>query len=280
MTMRNAVKILLALLTCLAPLHAAILKLEGDLDWEITEPRCNFTLDGTIRNLSPSGTTSGTIKLVLWATERPFPAPGAVVGEYTLGQVGGGYQFSDFNVRTFSDVPEVTGAYYFTVTVLEYTTAGWRTLIAEPTGTRTLKDGDFIDQKKWKIPTLPVTPPPATLQRGDFLTLTTKATVELNQLPTASQSRATIDVRTRSKAILRDPAKRSGKYTYVSGKTRLNKKKARSGRINLDLPAKGVRPARKIAVTLWFHQANSGIYRSTETSGSFKEIVWGEFSFD
>ena len=178
---------------CVIRMDAAILKLDGDLTWEITEPRLTFKMVGGLQNSSPAGTTSGTIKLVLWANKTPYPSVGSIVGEYNLGQIAGGYQFSDFAVKTNSNVPTVTGDYYFTIAVLEYTTAGWINRLVVETGKHSLLSGNFTDQLKWTIPTAKVLAPVPALATGQRLKLTLKGSEYLNLFPTESQTVTTVD---------------------------------------------------------------------------------------
>lgn len=146
--------------------EAANFRLDGDLTWEITEPRLTFKLAGNLVDLTNG--TSGTIKPVLWASSQPSYL-GSDIGEYTLGQIDGGNQFNDLSGRTTSNIPSVTGNYYFNITVLEYTTAGWRNRLIVPGGSATLIKGDFVTQQKWKISTNNVTSPPAALAYGRSL---------------------------------------------------------------------------------------------------------------
>ena len=74
--MRHLV-LLLMLLFSLARLNASVFALDGVLTWEITEPRCTFKLDGSLKNNTPG--SSGTIKLVLPDAHTDFIF--AVVGE-------------------------------------------------------------------------------------------------------------------------------------------------------------------------------------------------------
>ena len=128
---------------CLARVDATVLRLEGDLTWNVTVPQCGFKLNGELQNLGSAGT--GPIKLVLWATPAPYPSAGYNVGEYTLGQIPAGSQLSDFTVKTKSNLPFVNGTFYFTIAVVEYTLAGWRNVLLVPTGTRALYNGNFVD---------------------------------------------------------------------------------------------------------------------------------------
>ncbi len=260
--------------------HAAALKLDGDLTYEITEPRLNFRLNGGIQNTSPAGSSSGTIKLVLRAGSFPFPAGGVVIGEYTLGEIGGGYQFADFDVRVPSNVPKVSGKFYFTIIVLEFTGSGWAARLAVPTGERTVIDGNFIDQKRWIVPAAPVASPPAALAEGRKLTLKTLATDELNLLSPEYQVVTEIRIRKGGAARLRGPdGKRAATYRYARGRSKPAGTIVRHGRLRLAVRATSKLPAGESNVMLYFASGSDGFYKSTVTSGAGKETTWGTFTF-
>lgn len=263
-----------AILSSLVRMDAAALKLDGDLDWEITEPRCTFTLDGAIQNLSPAGSVSGTIKLVLWATKTPFPGPGFIVAEHTLGQISGGYQFSDFSVKTSSTIPDIDGGYHFTIAILEYTTLGWRTQLVVRTGTELLSDGDFVDQQKWSIPTKKIIAPPASLHNNDVVSLTEKATVLRNRFPFLSREKTKITIGKDSKiSVVDNDGKTTGKYNYEVKRSTLKTSKFPSGYLTIN---HGDSDAQ---ITLFFHTATAGIYKANTDDNGFEETIWGTFSF-
>ncbi len=276
-------KILLFLITAalgFSRSDASTLKLNGDLTWQITEPLCTFNMDGGIQNLSASGSTSGTIKLVLWATPAPFPSAGHAVAQYTLGQIGGGYQFSDFTVRTSSSIPKITGKYYFTIAVLEYTTAGWRTQLAVPTGTRNLVAGDFPGQTKWKLPTTAIVAPPAALAAKNVLTLTPMATTDLNVLPAASRQPFTVKVAAKQVTVVRPDETNPAKFTYSVKKLTYNKKKVSTGSLALNYKAAGKKSSIYTgALVLYYQTRTTGFYQNSETDYFGKIVTWGTFTF-
>lgn len=270
----------LALLLCVTSLDAATFKLDGELKWGITEPRCTFGLEGSLLNTSPAGSVSGTLKLVLWATAAPYPSPGYIVGEYTLGQMGGGYQYgTNFAWKSVSSVPSITGTFYFTIAVAEYTTAGWRNRLIFPAGTASIKNGDFVAQKKWTIPTTTVVAPRAALTNPNSFTLNTKATVLKNLLPTASRETSTLTISLPGF----DGVNRLKHITPTGLKNATWQYQVANGTLN----GKTV-PLAKLAVTyssstrsdivFYFHTASSGIYKTTDVTPSGKEIIWGSFT--
>jgi hypothetical protein len=270
----------LLLLFCWLRADAAF-KLDGDLAWEITEPRCTFTLKGSLQNNAPSGSVSGTVKMVLWATRSTYPSPGYIVGEYTLGQISGGYQFSDFSVRTSSKIPSITGTYHFTITIMEFTQAGWRNVLLVRTGTRSLVNGDFTNQKKWSIPNKTITPPPAKLAKGDGIKTTTKATIELNLLPFLAQQKSSIKITGKSSLARSDASGRKpAVFTYSVVQSPLHGKQVATGRLFADFAkAAGTGGKANTTYLLYFQGLATGIYKCTEIIGSRQDITWGHFSF-
>lgn len=90
---------------------------------------CSYAVDGNnvriqvgrISN-NRNGGVSGTLKLKLWATTSEYsggPINGYTLSSINLGQLQGGFYFSDINQTTrFSEPPP--GEYYFTLTLTEY----------------------------------------------------------------------------------------------------------------------------------------------------------------
>lgn len=265
----------LTLILCLVRLDAAAFKLNGDLTWKIIEPRCTFNLAGDLQNLSPAGTTSGTIKLVLWVTGTPYPAPGYIIGEYTLGQIGGNQQFSDFSVRTTSNIPTLTGNFHFTIAVVEYTPAGWMNRLLVPTGTQSLVKGNFPAQPIWTIPNTVVTAPNLTFPVGQRLILTQKATSLLNLFPVKSQTMRTVTVDSISKVTVKNTDGQStARFTYKVKKDTLRGAKVSAGSLYVRYDSS----TSFATITLYFQGANSGTYRSVETIASKAETTWGTFT--
>ena len=257
-------------------LNAATFTLDGNLTWEITDPRCTFKLDGSLQNNTPGG--SGTIKLVLWATPRAFPSPGFIIAETTLGSISGGYQFSDFTVRTVSKVPTISGPYHFTIAVAEYTVDGWRNRLAVATGIRELVVGNFTGQKKWALPRTTVTPPFALMKSGDFITLKLKASALLNLFPRASQLKTTLDAQSTSKIVAKNSfGKRTPTYLYKRVTATYLKKKVPAGRLTLEYPASSSQPKATVIITLFFQGGSAGTYSSEEKTEAGTEITWGSF---
>jgi hypothetical protein len=255
---------------CLLPAHAATLNLDGDLNYDVTQPRCSFQLKGKLQNV---GAATGTLKLVLWATPRAFPSPGYVVGEYTLGALSSGYQFSSFTVRCPSDVPVLNGTQYFTVVIAEYTSLGWRNVLAEPAGTRVLRNGEFVGQKKWTIPSAPAVPPIGKIQSGMLFKLNLKATGEMNLFPNGFQDKIALDIKPGNKleSTLRS-VKRKASYSQKVKNGRFNKQKVTYSSLTVEYDSQN-----STTYSFYYQDTFSGTYKSVETSPSGKETTWGTF---
>lgn len=268
------------MLFCVSRMDAAVLKLNGSLEWNVTEPQCLFKLKGNLQNLSSVGT--GTLKLVLWASAIPNSPSGAIVGEYTLGVLGGGMQFNDFTVRSPSNVPFINGTFYFTIAVVEFTTAGWRNVMLVPTGTRALFNGDIVGQKKWAIPRTLVVAPPVSILAGNIINLTEKATDQLNAFPLGWQEKTTLTARAGSQMLFENTNRRTTvDYKYSVINSSLKGKTVSAGKLVMT-KSTGSNITFKSTTTLFFHTPDSGTYKSVVTgslwSGTLgSSTTWGIF---
>ncbi len=267
--------LVVAMVISIARTQATVITVDGDLTWNVTEPRCSFQLKGNIRNSTALG--SGPLKLVLWATPNPFPSPGYIVAEYELGSIGGGYQFSNFTVKTPSKVPNISGAHYFTIAIAENIGTSWRNVAAVPTGKRTLQLGNIVGQQKWLIPTTTVLPPAGLLAVGNTFKLSLKATDENNLFPVNLQEKTTIMVNTKNqlKTTLRS-VERSAKYSYAVRYGKLGNQRADIGQLTINYGSGSNSPSKAI-YSFYFHRLTGGTYRCVETNGSSQETTWGTF---
>lgn len=250
--------------------HAATLQLKGDLTWNITEPTCSFKLKGSISNV---GASSGTLKMVLMATPNPFPSPGVIIGEYTLGTLPNGYQIKDFTVKTNAKLPVATGSYYITITIAEYTGAGWRNIFAEKSGTQRIAGGHIPGQKKWTIPSAKAIPPFGKLPEGMRIILGSKATNELNLFPPAYQDKTTVAIKAKSKVeTTLNSRKKSGKYTVAAKSGVFNKQKVTYTQVAIDYGS-----GSKSTLCLYFQETYGGTYRNIEKTSAGTSTTWGVF---
>ncbi|MEO5913150.1 MAG: hypothetical protein ABIS50_02885 [Luteolibacter sp.] len=273
--------LLAACVTSMAP--GASLELDGDLSWGITEPQCTFTLQGDLRNITPTG-ESNTLKLVLWATPEAYPSPGRAVAEYFVGRLKAGAAFSDFKIRTRAIIPDLTGDFHFTLTVREETTendSGWADRLILPGPVMNLTHGDFTDQRKWQPRERKVSAPPKDLVDGQEFVFTPKATLLLNLLPVEGRipTRVRVGVRNRVRVTfdgLTDPAT----YTYGKKPGSLNDEVAPSARFKLDQKISGSdSDTTGSDYILYFQGKASGTYKSTQQDTYGKIVTWGTFTF-
>ncbi len=256
------------MILCLPRVDAANLKLEGDLTWNITDPQCSFRLKGKLKNLGP---TTGSLRLALWATTVPYPSRGTLVAEFPLGQLGTGYQYTNFTFKTKATLPPENGNLYYTVTVMEFTSAGWRNQLMVPTGTQAMYQGKFVNQEKWALPRLAVVDPPAKLITGNLLILNEQAMSNLNRFPLGWRETSSLKV-LKTNLIQyknRNLDKKVG-FSYKVVKKNYLAKRASVGLVELKYTT-----GKKIVFTeqvfLFFQGPKNGTYLSTA-----KGSLWGE----
>lgn len=255
------------------------IRMVGTPSWKIKPPTCRFKVDGPIQNLSPAGTVSGTLKLSLFMSDREYPAPGTVVSEHTLGQLGGQFQIDRVNAKEPALMPDLTGTFYFTVVVSEYTNAGWRARTFSDTGTRKVKNGIFVTGTKWRIPTAPVLPPPVKLSDGMFFRFKLTATEQLDKIASSSQTKTKALIRKKKNARYQGPAgKTKAKYTYKTGRKRVRGKRADIGKLTIDFrKAAGTESQTESQFELYYTSANAGYYKRTDLAGTGRRVTWGTF---
>jgi len=260
----------LVMVLSLVRTQAATLQLDGDLTWNVTEPVCTFKLDGDIRN---TGASSGTLKMILMATPNPFPSAGVIVGEYTLGSVPNGYKLTDFKAKTIAKLPTTTGTYYMTITIAEYTGAGWKNIFAKQSGTQRIVGGHITGQKKWTIPTAKAIPPIGKFAVGTRIVLASKATNDLNLFPSGYQEKtvATINAKNKVETVL-NSRKKSGKYTVAAKSGTFNKEKVTYTQVVIDYGS-----GNKSTLSLYFQGTYNGTYKNIETTSAGKITTWGTF---
>jgi hypothetical protein len=275
---RSPMKTLLCALIsvlCLTGMDASTIRITGTLTWKVKKPDCTFKLDGAIQNLSSSGTTSGSLKMVLWATPAAFPSKGYAVAEHNMGQLAGGYQFDNFKEVVPEFIPKITGNYYFSIAILEYTTSGWLNRAYITTGRNRLDNGEFVTGSKWVPPTGEIIDPPAKLPNGQKLTLTVKSDGDLNQIKSGTRAKTNVLFKTKTKAIVTISGDEWDYLrTYNVGKSNLYNQKVPVGKLYLD-PEESTGSS---TVTLFFQTPTSGIYKNIEENPEGGGTTWGLFT--
>jgi hypothetical protein len=263
----------------LTSLQATTIQLSGKASWTYNDPDCTFTLNGALTN--PTAEISGSIKLVLWISAVPFPSSGSSIAELGLGQISGGGQIGSFSTNAPINIPKVTGDYYFTILVMEYTTLGWQTRTYVDTGKRHVENGTLASDSTWVIPDKAVGTPPSKLNSGDHFTLKLKATADLSALPAIYQVKTQINAGATNTADViimgnKTPAIRT--YSVVTDS--LNGKSVKAGKLFLDYQkAAGSGPASNSTMTLYFQGTGSGVYKHVSVNPSRGGTTWGTFTY-
>lgn len=274
---------LLAMLLCLSQVQAAYLRLDGDLTWDVTDPQCGFKLNGTITNYGLLGT--GNLRLALWATEFPYPSAGTLVGQFPLGSLPPEYKFTDFRVKGPATMPILNGELYFTITVMEYTTAGWRNVLLIPTGTKTLFQGEFVDQKKWLRPIRPLADPPSKLLVGDEFILTEKASSKFNLFPLGWRQRSVLDVEKGNRIDYTTKERDATvSYSYTVLKRKYLQWRNNAGQLVITRRDSDNNLTFKQTITLFFQGKYRGTYKSVVSGALGGEsygvsTTWGSFRY-
>lgn len=265
----------LAALCCVASLQAATLKLDGTLSWKISKPDCTFSLDGSLQNLSPSGSSSGTLILVLWATPYAYPSQGYRLATCSLGQLGGGYQFTSHKWTGVAEVPKITGEYYFTVSVMEYYGNTWMNRAFYTTGRKLLDNGEFVTGAKWTAPVKPIIAPPSKLTVGDKIILKARADEDFDKITSGTRAKTQIVIRKRGKTVVTIGEDRSTwTRDYSNGFAKYNKVRSPVGKLVLD----DTDSSDTSTITLFYQSPTSGIYRSVGQDILGGGTIWGTFT--
>lgn len=247
----------------------AYLRIEGTATWSITKPDCTIEVVGAIQNIAPGNTASGTLKLALWVTPVPFPSQGVNVAEAIISPLVGGTQLSDFRKKVPVNLTGITGEYYFTLVLMEYSGSRWDSRVAVPFGTRKLDNGDFLEDTTWR-PAGPFLPPPASVAVGKRLRLLTKANSVFTRITPGTDADTLITFDEANDARLRYGTTRDmAIYGYKTARDSLRGKSYRTGRVSLY--DNGVRQAE---IVLFFKGVDKGIYRRAGEG----RITWGNFT--
>lgn len=261
---------------CMARLDASSIRINGTLSWKVTKPDCIFKLDGSIVNLSPSGTASGSLKIVLWATPAQFPSRGYAIAEHNLGQLGGSQFITNFNERVPVSIPKISGNYHFSISVLEYTFSGWLNRDYVTTGQKLLENGEFVTGTKWPIPVKPVIAPPAKLRLNDRLVLTVRADEKMNMITSGTHAKTAVTIRKKTKArIFIAGDDWDYLFSYNVRNKLLADRKVPVGRLYLD-PEDITGSS---TLTLYFQSPTSGFYKNVEENPDGGGTTWGVFSY-
>lgn len=274
---------LCALLSFFLPAHAdSIIRIVGTPSWQITGPVCRFKVDGPIQNLSPIGTGSGTLKLVLFMSKTLYPATGSQVSELELGQLAGQTQFDKAAGKSLAIVPKVTGEYFFTMMVAEYTISGWRVRAYLDAGKRKLKDGVFVTGTKWVLPKGPVLPPPGKLVKGDFIRFRQKAMENMDMISPSSQLKTMVQFQKNHNCLVTEVGEQvKVGYSYKTSIVTSKGKISNVGNLTVDFGnlTDSIYQTQSLYV-LYFTTGLSGYFKRTDLVGIGRKVTWGLFSLN
>lgn len=258
---------------------------DGKPGWRISDGKCTFLVPGRIVNNSPPGSLSGTLRLALWATSGPFPGTGYRVATYTLGQLKGGYQYSNLNPVTKASIPNISGDFYFTVVLEQYDSSGWIWNDASEGSVKRLKNGVFVTPKKWKAPAGEVIPPRKKLNPGDLLRITLQASKSnggIIYVPDGTQLKLKIKIQANGKTTVyggSHPEGAKALYTYAKSTDSYAGKSHPVGSLSLDYGVfYGVDSTSDLS--LFFQKSNKGYYKSIDTEQGYSGTSWGIFTFE
>lgn len=265
------------------------LYLNGDLSWNLTEPQCRFKLKGKMQNIS--GFATGPIRLVLWASKFPYPPTvpntgnAIIAGEYPLGALDNGQQFTSFTVKTPSQMPMVNGTYNFTIAVLENVNGVFYNRFLISAGAYDFVNGVIKDQAIWSIPAKPVVSPPATINPDDIILLKEKATGEFYEFPGGWRTETKLTAESATKMTFKSTnGKATVSYSYTVEKTKLKGKNEWTGKLVMTYGGNN-NLTFKDTVYLYFTGPNSGTYKSVAKGYLFdgdigQSTTWGIFDLD
>jgi len=277
---RYSIYFLVAALT-LSSTIASTIRFEGTPGWRISNSQATVTFNG-ITNNRPSNSISGTLKVVLWASARPFPSRGYRVAEFRLGELRGGQRFAYYTTPSRpARVPKVTGPMHFTVVLEEYN-GGYRRVDFKPTGIKRLRNGRFVQAPAWRVPTQKrVIAPKRVLRVGDRLELTMRAVQGTNLIPVGSVIRTTAVIRGQGQGVATSPVKTSPFiYSYRVAAGTFGGKRVQTGNLFMDY-ARAINANIRSSsnVQLFFHTPATGTYNSFEVDPAGGGRVWGDFRF-
>lgn len=119
---------IILLLACLAPKVSAEVKIYGSTKYQFSDGNRQVTFGcGGINNPSSENTT-GTIKLQLWALDRPYNGggiSGKILAEYKLEGLKPKAYYSPLSRTVAVTSPSVKRRYYLCLTAMEYRAGGY-----------------------------------------------------------------------------------------------------------------------------------------------------------
>ncbi len=257
----------------------------GEPMWRVDSGVCNFTLaaETKVINQGPSDYLSGSMRLSLVMTPNPFPDPGTVVSTADIGQLQGGYEFSDFSISAPVAIPPATGYRYFTLVIEEFTGSGWFTHFGGHSYVLYLIQGVVSSPPLWKPPTGRVIPLPVAKPAGMKVVFSQKAFEfggKAKIVPKIDQYSISAQLNRSGRTVAyygANPKGSGADWSYKGAKAKWHGKDCRVGRLVIDY---GVVEGTKGRTTYWlFFQKNGrGFYKATNVTGKDSVTSWGTFT--
>ncbi|RYD84936.1 MAG: hypothetical protein EOP84_04060 [Verrucomicrobiaceae bacterium] len=280
----NKVILLFFSLLCGILTAGSSINFEGGHYWSIRNNACNFT-GGNIVNNDPAGNRSGTLRICLVASPSVFPSKGYRVATATIGTLKGGYGYFDYKFTASASVPNITGFYYFTIVVEEFTQSGWVTAeYISNNASMYLKKGIFSRAPVWKAPAGAIIKPMANFKSGNTIFLVHQGGKSgdgsIGYIPPGSQLSMKMQASSGGRAVFVGGTKTKTDvlYSYKVGKSDYKGKSCQVGRLFVDFGT----PVGTTSYgdhTLYFQSKNKGFYRSKDvtTNIGLNGESWGIF---
>ena len=256
------------------------IRIWGSPTWSINNSTCTFKLAGSIQNPRTDNLFSGPLRMSLWASTGPsLQGQRYLIAEHPLGPLFSGGEIGSFTANVPAVVPELSGSFYFTITLLESTNNGVTTQAIVTAGEKLLEGGEFVTGSKWTLPNRPVIAPPAKFTINNKLTSTLKATEELSLISLDSQTRTVVAGAKGGMANVSAIGNTTlAKRGYSVRKSVYYDKKVKVGRLFLNYAPGAIVPW-NTTYTLYFHSKKAGTYKSVEVFPKGGRTSWGTFSF-
>lgn len=257
----------------------------GEPLWEIENGVCIFSLSGETKiiNQGPAEVLSGSLRLSLVMTANPFPDVGTLVSAADIGQLQGGYEFSDSSTSAPVQIPSVTGYRYFTLAVEEFTSSGWVTYFSGRSELVYLRQGVVSTPPIWKPLTGRVIPPPISAPAGMKVVFNQKALQvggKAYVVPKIDQFSISARLSRGGRTVVYQGANPKGAgadWSYKGGKAKWQGKSCRVGVLVIDY---GVTQGKSAKSTYWlfFQKDGRGFYKATYVVGKESVTSWGLFT--
>jgi hypothetical protein len=281
----SAISMFAVLAGCCSLRAQSQLLLVGEPMWEIRDGVCQFKFAGetALINQGPSDYLSGSMRIGLMLTANPLPDERFPISVADLGQLQGGYQFSNFSTSAPAAIPPVTGFRYFTLAIEEFTSNGWVTHFVGRSQLSYLKQGVVGPPPLWKPRTGRVIPVPVEKPAG----LTVKFSQKAVQLGGKIHIVSKIDQFSLSAKLGHSgrtvvyrsaiPRGNGADWSYKSGKAKWHGKGYRVGVLVIDY---GVTLGKRAKTTYWlyFQKSGRGFYKATHVGGDGSFTTWGMFT--